>query len=40
MSMAALNQSESQQAGFVTEADRIAYEQRASALALQLHFVS
>ncbi|BAU39522.1 glycosyl transferase [Acetobacter pasteurianus NBRC 101655] len=33
MSMAALNQSESQQAGFVTEADRIAYEQRASALA-------
>ena len=31
--MAALKQSESQQAGFVTEADRTAYEQRASAAA-------
>ncbi|WP_087635715.1 glycosyltransferase [Acetobacter ascendens] len=33
MSMATLKQSESQQAGFVTEADRAAYEQRASAAA-------
>ncbi|MGD7070395.1 glycosyltransferase [Acetobacter sp. AAB5] len=33
MFMAALKQSESQQAGFVTEADRTAYEQRASAAA-------
>ena len=31
--MAALKKSESQQAGFVTETDRIAYEQRASAAA-------
>lgn len=31
--MATLKQSESQQAGFVTEADRAAYEQRASAAA-------
>lgn len=31
--MAALKQSESQQAGFVTEADRTAYEQHASAAA-------